>query len=158
MQGKEWIRLKIQEVSEKFASHIISKQIKDVVRAEDIYVDFLVVERKSKDDMADRSREGEVRALRLADVPKLVRSPVLLLGDGGGGKTTSMLHLALTAAKLSVEDRQATIPVYVNLARLTKIDDLADLHQLIADSVPLVKDWNGLCDLGIFERRSFLFL
>ena len=81
---------------------------------------------------------------------------MLLTGEGGAGKTASLLHLAAQHAARAVHDPTVPVPVYVDLARLTKIDDVPDLHGLIADSVSFADGWSELAEL--LRDRDVVYL
>ncbi len=127
-------------------------------RPDEFYLDLVVAERhleKSEGAKSENERVGK-EGRPLQDVLEEARDPLLLIGEGGSGKTTSLLYAAARAADRAKTDQAAPIPIYVALRGLTKIDDVPDLHQLIADSAH-VKDWQELSDLGIVERRRILF-
>jgi tetratricopeptide (TPR) repeat protein len=152
-----WLAAQLQDIAKKFASHMVGLDIGQGARPEGCYLDLAVAERHPKKAESEDQR-GIQNTLSLEEVLAHIQSPVLLIGEGGSGKTTSLLYAAVQAAERANVDQAVAVPIYVNLKRLTKIEDVPDLLQLIADSVPIVKDWKELSDLGITDSRRFLFL
>ena len=159
-RAEGWLAAHLQDVAKQFASHMAASALKSGTPPEDLYLDLVVAERHlgKKEEASPENEKIGKEGHPLEEVMKRAQAPLLLIGEGGAGKTTSLLYTAARAADRAKADQTAPVPIYVNLARLTKLNDVPDLLQLIADSVPLVKDWNELSDLGIAERRRILFL
>lgn len=159
-RAETWVAAHLQAVSTQFASHMAASELKPGTRPEELYLNLVVAERdlERKEGASSKNKETGKQARPLEEVLQRAQSPLLLIGEGGAGKTTSLLYAAAMAADRAKADHAAAIPIYVNLARLTKMEDVPDLLQLIADSVPIVSDWKELSDLGIAECRRILFL
>jgi tetratricopeptide (TPR) repeat protein len=155
-----WLAAHLQDLSKQFASHMAASALKPGAQPDALYLDLVIAERqlgKSKESSSQDTEIGKQR-YTLEDVLQQGQGPLLLVGEGGSGKTTSLLYTAARAADRARVDDTAPVPVFINLARLTELNDLADLLQLIADSVPLLESWNELSDLGILKGRRLLFL
>lgn len=159
-RAEVWLAAHLQDVAKQFTSHMAASALKSGTRPEQLYLDLVVAEWHlgQKEEASPENEKIGKEVYPLQDVLQQAQTPLLLIGEGGAGKTTSLLYAAARAADRAKADQAAPVPIYVNLARLTKLDDVPDLLQLIADSLPLVKDWNELSDLGIAERRRILFL
>lgn len=155
-----WLAAHLQDVAKQFESHMAASALKSGTRPEELYLDLVVAERHlgKKEEASPENEKIVKEGHPLEEVMKRAQAPLLLIGEGGSGKTTSLLYTAARAADRGRADPKAPVPIFVNLARLTELNDIPDLLQLIADSVPLVKDWNELSGLGISERRRILFL
>jgi hypothetical protein len=155
-----WLAAHLRNVSRRFASHMAASALKSGTRPEALYLDLVVSETNLGTREAPSPENTKIGKPRYAleEVLQQGRGPLLLIGEGGCGKTTSLLYTAARAADRARDDETAPVPILINLARLTELNDLGDLLQLIADSVPLVEGWNELSDLGILKRRRLLFL
>ncbi len=149
-----WLARHLQDTGRRFATHMTTSQLHTNARPEELYLDLLVAER----NLGKREDANVVKSSPLEDALAQAEAPLLLLGEGGSGKTTSLLYIAARAADRAKVDQQNPIPIYVSLARLTKMEDVTDLHQLIADSVRQVSNWTDLSTFAIRERRRFFFL
>jgi len=153
-----WLAAHLQDISRQFESHMAASALKSGTHPEAHYLDLVVTEANlGKREAAgpDDTKIGKQR-YALEDVLQQGQGPFLLIGEGGCGKTTSLLYTAARAADRARADDTAPIPIFVNLARLTELNDLPDLLQLIADSAPLAEDWNEL--LAVSGRRRLLYL
>jgi tetratricopeptide (TPR) repeat protein len=155
-----WLAAHLQDVCHQFANHMTASAFKHGTAPEELYLDLILTQGQlGKPDQAGPENQSiEKQRYTLEDVLQEANAPLLLIGEGGSGKTTSLLYAAATAADRAKTDQAAPIPIFVNLARLTELNDVPDLLQIIADSVPLVRDWNELYDLAISKRRHILFL
>lgn len=153
-----WLAAHFQDLAARFARHMAASELRPGVRPQELYMDLVVAERHLEKKESPEDQEVLQDARPLEDVLKGAKSPLVLIGEGGSGKTTSLLYAAARAADRAKADPAAAIPIYVNLAQLTKIEDVSDLRQLIADSVPLTTDWEELSSLRIADHRRFLFL
>ena len=154
-----WLVQHLTENAKRFVTHMTASQLRRGAGAASPYIDLLVVKRplgKQKENITEDANAGE--GYSLEHTIQQAQGPLLLIGEGGSGKTTSLLYLAARAADRAKVDPKSPIPLYVSLARLTKIQDMTDLQQLISDSVPQIKDWSELSAFAIGERRRFLFL
>ncbi len=156
-RAEAWLAAYLQSVANRFASHMAAYQLESGVHPEELYLDLVITERNfGKREEVDSGNEKESHLLE--EVLHQAEAPLVLIGEGGAGKTTSLLYAAARAAERVKGDPGAPIPIYVDLARLTKMEDVPDLLQLIADSVSGVKDWKELSDLEITEHHRILFL
>jgi hypothetical protein len=155
-----WLAAQLTAVSQQFTAHMATSALRSGTRPEAPYLDLVVAEAQPGKGGEAKPESGEIRSQRsaLKDVLLQAQGPILLIGEGGSGKTTSLLYTAARAADRARLDKTAPVPIFINLARLTVLDDLQDLLQLIADSVPLVTTWNELADLEILKHRRLLFL
>jgi tetratricopeptide (TPR) repeat protein len=157
-RSEAWLAAHLQDVAARFVRHMAASELKPGTQPEELYLDLVVTERIQEKEPSHKDQAVGRSTYPLEDVLNSDQSPLLLIGEGGAGKTTSLLYAAARAADRAKADQAAAIPIYVNLAQLTKIEDVPDLHQLIADSVPLITSWEELSSLGIAERRRFLFM
>ncbi|MEJ2886937.1 DUF4062 domain-containing protein [Actinomycetospora aeridis] len=146
----DWVPEHAADLAARYATHLAGSALGSAPGVE--YLDLLVAER------AGNETEPDPPARPLAELVDGVDAPVILSGEGGAGKTTALLHLATECAARAVQDPTAPVPVYVDLARLTKLDDIPDLHRLIADSVSFAQDWAELTDLGILRDDRVVYL
>jgi tetratricopeptide (TPR) repeat protein len=158
--GEVWLAAQLRDVSQQFASHMAASALRTGARPEALHLDLVVAEGHPGKREETRPEDAPIRSQRypLEDVLRQVQGPLLLIGEGGSGKTTSLLYTAAKAADRARIDDTAPVPIFVNLAKLTVLNDVPDLLQLIADSVPLVKDWDELSEFRIPDRRPYLFL
>jgi tetratricopeptide (TPR) repeat protein len=154
-----WLAAHLQDVSKQFEGHMAASALESGTRPEALYLDLVVAEAQLAKREEARPEGGEIRSQRYAleDVLQQAQSPILLIGEGGSGKTTSLLYTAARASDRAKTDHTAPVPIFVNLAKLTELTDLSDLLQLIADSVPLVEDWSELMAVSDHRRLLFLF-
>jgi tetratricopeptide (TPR) repeat protein len=120
------------------------------------HVELSLVERPFE---ARREASAEPLPREVSDLQQLAsraRARILVVGEGGAGKTASLLHVAATAAERAGDDPAAPLPVYVDLAQLMQIDDVRDLVQLVADATP--PDSEGVSLHSIAAHRPCLFL
>jgi tetratricopeptide (TPR) repeat protein len=157
-RGSAWLETHLQLQGQKFAAHMAALELKSGARPEELYLEVLVAERVRENGHEAPDKRDEKEARPLQEVLELAHSPVLLLGEGGAGKTTSLLYVAARLADRAREDKGAPVPIYVNLARLTKIDDVPDLYQLIVDAAPSFPNWEELLATATTEARRILFL
>src|SRR5262249_55136269 len=79
--------------------------------------------------------------------------PAALLGEPGGGKTTTIWKLADDLVKAALEDREAPIPLLIRLGRWTEADQ--PLPAFIAKELG---DLGDSLDLLLAEKRAALLL
>jgi tetratricopeptide (TPR) repeat protein len=158
-RGEAWLAAHMQDLARQFADHLAASALAPGMRPENLYLDLVVTERRPgvRQEITSEA-ELAASARPLVEVVEQARYPILLTGEGGAGKTASLLHMAARAADRVATDPTAPVPIYVNLARLTRLDDVPDLLQLIADSVPLLDDWSELSGLDILRNRRIVFL
>lgn len=157
---EDWLASQAPEIAKRFADRIAAAALKPGSRPEELYLDLVVTERHLE---KKRSSEGELEAQTgiekihpFDDVLIHDESPLLLIGEGGGGKTTSLLYAAARVADRAKADPAVAIPIYVDLARVTNLAKLSDLHQPIAESMHT--EWGEISARGAFKCRRFLFL
>jgi HEAT repeat protein len=120
------------------------------------HINLSLVERSSE---ARREASSEPQPQQVYDLEQLASREqvrILVLGEGGAGKTSSLLHVAATAAERARVDPAAPVPVHVDLAQLMRIDDVGDLERLVADATPPANEDTSL--QRIAARRPCLFL
>jgi tetratricopeptide (TPR) repeat protein len=156
-RAEAWLAAHLKGVADRFGRHMSAAQIKPGVRPEELFLELVVVEKHFQKREKVTSQNHE-ETYSLQEILDQTGTPILLIGEGGAGKTTSLLYTAARAAERVKADPGAPIPIYVNLAQLTKIEDVPDLLQLIADSVPDVMDWKEIIDLKITEHHRLFFL
>jgi hypothetical protein len=157
---ERWLAEHLDDLSERFASHMAASALKPGAHPKSLYLDLVIAERQLEEGKQSSSEDTKIGKQRysLEDVLQQGQRLLLLIGEGGCGKTTSLLYTAARAVDRARADETAPVPIFINLAGLTELKDVPDLLQLIADSVPLVQTWNDLSDLGILKRRRVLFL
>ena len=155
-QAAAWVAEHLQRVAARVAQRLAASA---PVRSGDPaprHIDLSLVERRSE---AERNASPGARPLEVHDLEQLAgrdRARILVLGEGGAGKTSSLLHVAARAAARAQADPMAPVPVYVDLAQLMQIDDVGDLEHLVADATP--PDRDGVSLQRIAARRPCLFL
>lgn len=155
-----WVAEHLQRLTERMAQRLAASA---PVRSGDPaprHINLSLVERPSEPRPGARSdAPSEALPPEVHDLEQLAgrdRARILVLGEGGAGKTSSLLHVAAAATERARVDPAAPVPVYVDLAQLMQIDDVGDLLQLIADATPPVSE--GVSLQHIATRRSCLFL
>jgi HEAT repeat protein len=155
MRAAEWVAEHLQRLTARGAQRLAASA---PVRSGDPaphYINLSLVERA-----ADARSETPTEALQeVYDLEQLAsrdQARILVLGEGGAGKTSSLLHVAAIAAERARVDPMAPVPVYVDLAQLMRIDDVRDLVQLVADAAPPANEDVSL--QRIAARRPCLFL
>jgi tetratricopeptide (TPR) repeat protein len=118
------------------------------------HISLSLVERRSEAQRPEPLSQQEVYDLQ--QLAGRDRARILVLGEGGAGKTSSLLHVAASAAERARVDPAAPVPVYVDLAQLMRIEDVSDLERLVADATPPERDGVSLQRIG--ARRPCLFL
>jgi tetratricopeptide (TPR) repeat protein len=154
-RAERWLSTHLEDVARQFASHMAATSLRQGTQAKEAYLDLLVVPRqfgKKEQDQNDGAKDGRP----IAEVIQEAQSPLIVIGEGGAGKTTSLLFLAASAADRAASDPAAPVPIYVNLGRLTRLSDLPDLLQFIADSVAGLDRWDQL--VRLIRSRPMLFL
>ena len=95
---------------------------------------------------------------RLDEDPETVRAPLVMIGEGGSGKTTALLLSAARAAKRRLTEPGSPIPIYVDVSRVTKASDFADVAAMLAGSIPFVGDAGELSRHLAQRGQCFLIL
>lgn len=155
----EWVVEHLHRLTARVAQRLAASA---PVRGEPVprHINLSLVERRSEERPAEERPETRPEMLqKVYDLEQLAsqdRAHILVLGEGGAGKTTSLLHVAETAAERARVDPAAPVPVYVDLALLMQIEDIRDLEQLVAGAEAPTGD--GVSLQGIAARRPCLFL
>jgi hypothetical protein len=99
-------------------------------------------------------REGRLSEFMTDSTPAL-----LVIGEGGSGKSTSLLKLAADSARRRVNDHNAPIPVYVLLSHFdVKDNGFGRLVQMIANAVDLGVSEAEFLELWRGHVPRFIFL
>lgn len=80
------------------------------------------------------AREGKIDDLR----KKVIEKQMIILGDVGMGKSTTLQYLYFKDAQFALQNKNAQIPIYFELKNLTEKDDLL---QKIIDKIGKDKDF-----------------
>lgn len=118
---ERWLAAQLAAATEAFDNHMASHALRSGESAKAVDLELFVVERRRGHESDDSAaRETDLPAAQpLKQLLQAATEPLLVLGEGGGGKTTSLLHAAATLAQHAALDNTAAVPVYVNLARAT---------------------------------------
>jgi hypothetical protein len=81
-----WLAAHLQDISDQFARHMTASALRSG-SAEDLYLDLVVAERQLEKADPESERPGKQR-FALEDVLQQTPGPLLLLGEGGAGKTS----------------------------------------------------------------------
>lgn len=145
-----WLEKHLDRTENLFISHMSGMDRLSAEKATARYVELLV-EKKSKPD------EERAAARPLSEYVVQRGTKRVVLGDGGTGKTTSLLRLAFDAARKARLDLTAPIPIYTKLnffdTKETAFDKLIDI---IAASTGLHRD--RVLSLWQDDTRPILFL
>jgi hypothetical protein len=154
-RAEQWVAEHLQRLTARVAQRLAASA---PVRSGDPaprYINLSLIERA-----ADARSETPTEALQeVYDLEQLAsqdQARILVLGEGGAGKTSSLLHVAATAAERARVDPMAPVPVYIDLAQLMRIDDVGDLEQLVADATPPERE--GVSLQHIAARRPCLLM
>lgn len=101
----------------------------------------------------DRERQHETRRFENAVEEILNIRRAVLLGEPGGGKTTTIWKLAADLVETALQDRKASIPLLIRLGRWTDADQ--PLEDFIASQLG---DLGAHLDLLLTEKRAALLL
>jgi tetratricopeptide (TPR) repeat protein len=126
-----WLRRLAARLDDSFVEHIRSGEQLPPDQARARYVPLIFRFRQAG---ADAGREGP-----LEDFLHTERR-LLVVGPGGGGKTTTLRHLAAQAAQAALKDTEAPLPVYLRLNTFDRsehgFDALLSLLSFAADLEP----------------------
>ncbi len=82
----------------------------------------------------------EDKGVGLRELFESTEQSLLILGDPGSGKSTSLASFALDAARSSSKEEQGRLPIWVNLGSVTAFSgSKADLEQLLLSGVPEIE-------------------
>src|SRR5262249_42009479 len=101
----------------------------------------------------DRTKQQETRRFENAVEEILRVRRAVLLGEPGGGKTTTIWKLAADLVETALQDRQAPIPLLIRLGRWTDAEQ--SLHDFIASQLGELGDY---LDVLLQEKRAALLL
>ncbi len=122
----EYIRTIVKQYKPKIAS-IVQLESEEDTSQLDLYAEENVTEEKT-------ARKGAVRAL----MTSLPEKRMILWGDAGAGKTTTLEYIAYMDAKAYQADRSNPIPVLVYLGMTT--DEHLTLEDYIAEKLEIERD------------------
>lgn len=153
-----WLEPHLTETIERFERHMVASRRGSGAQGQDPYLELMVTERRAEPSSPNSEGNAAKEARPLRQAVETAVAPLLIVGEGGAGKTTSLLCFAARAADRARTDPTAPIPVYANLAHLTTVEDVIALQRLVADAVSPVRDWEELVASAIAAGRRFLFL
>jgi hypothetical protein len=153
-----WLEAHLHETIARFQRHMTTSGLPQAGQGRDSYLELMVVERREEGGDKSKAERQERKSVPLQQIVAGMLKPTLILGEGGAGKTTSMLSLAARMADRARSDTSVPIPIYANLAHLTKIDDVLDLQRLLLDAVSPASSWEEVTSTAREADRRFLFL
>jgi hypothetical protein len=119
--------------------------------------------RKDRDTYSQKSKQGNKKSEATFPLHALTSKPfkrILLVGDGGGGKTTGLLQIVYRAARDGLErGTQTVIPVLVkanDIAEAKPSDLCTYLADLLQQLTPLKKPVFSLSDLNAGHVHLFV--
>lgn len=145
-----WLEKHLHQTESEFISHLSGMDQLTAEQASARYVELLVEKHTRPDQEKELARP-------LSDYVARRGARLVVLGEGGAGKTTSLLKLAFDAARRAGLDPTAPIPIYVKLNFFdTKERGFDKLIEIIAASSGLPQD--QVLSLWREDSRSILFL
>ena len=147
---QDWVPGHAADLAARYAAHLAGSALGSARGAG--YLDLLVTEQRSDEPGPDSV------ARPLAELVDTIEGPVIVSGEGGAGKSTALLQIAAASAARATREPSAPVPIYVDLAHVTVLVDVTDLHQVIVDSVSFAQDWPGLTDLGVLRDDRVVYL
>jgi tetratricopeptide (TPR) repeat protein len=151
----DWLLTHLQKMENEFVEHMCSIEESTATQATDRYVELLVQERKKVGD-----KEQEKAGLKEGSLSQFATRSgcrLLVFGEGGSGKTTSLLKLAADAAVSARTNSSAPIPFYVKLNFFdTSEKSFEQLLRILGETANLSsEEVNVLWQQG---QRTLLFL
>ena len=104
-----WLRERMQYSKKDFVTHMVAQEDLTAEQATKRYVELLVQERGTPQSPIPPP------FYPLSQLTNKPRPRVLLLGEGGGGKTTALLKLAFDITQHAQTDPKVPIPLYIKL-------------------------------------------
>lgn len=149
----DWLLAHLQKMENEFVEHMYSIEESTAAQATDRYVELLVQERKADKEQ----RKAEPKEGALSQFATRSGCRLLVLGEGGSGKTTSLLKLAADAAVSARTNSNAPIPFYVKLNFFdTSEKSFEQLLRMLGEAANLSsEEVNALWQQG---KRPLLFL
>jgi HEAT repeat protein len=127
------------------------------------YMELLLRARQDLSPAGDAPRTSDNNSGRVAEAPPAVfaaapAAKLLILGEGGAGKTTALLKLGLDAAREASAQQESPIPVYVplNLAGTAQGVTTEGLLTLLAEQAGV--DFHQLHKIWLHGPQNLLFL
>lgn len=115
----DWLNTYLSKVKDNFAQHMLPQEkITDesAEKARIRSVELLVQERKQAKLPEQEKPEDQVKQVfPFSELIRQQNTRFLIFGDGGGGKTTSLLKLASDVANRIPSDPSLPIPVFIKL-------------------------------------------
>jgi HEAT repeat protein len=131
----------LDAVQQRFRDHMATSNPFEAQEDSAGFIDRLVRERGQEKGRGDVTSLAEL-LMSLTD-PSSGKNRLLLIGEGGVGKTTSLLQLASDAAARARSDPLAPVPVYVELSRFDASERGFDRLQEMAANAMLGVDRAG---------------
>jgi len=145
-----WLAKHLQQTENGFLNHLsgMDKLTRDQASAR--YVELLVEQEPVSNELKQPARP-------LAEYVTQRSARLVLLGEGGAGKTTSLLRMAFDAARRAGQDASAPIPIYAKLNFFDAKDRGFDkLIEICAASTGLSREL--IVSLWRDDSRALLFL
>src|SRR5262249_51705250 len=163
---RSWLESRAQVVRRELASNLhLDLDINEVTIASH-FLDVLVRERERSSDPdqhlargldRDPSNKRALPPVPLSQLPIRPGTKLLVIGDGGTGKTTMLRKVELDSVQRALGDSEALLPIYVRLSFFDSKEKAFDaLIDLTSRGAAL--DKSELYDLWDKAQRSCLFL
>jgi len=136
--GESFLKSLATRLDDSFVEHMQSGESLPARQARERYIPLvfrLRKEQENEQEKPDRPREGPLEDFTGS------YGRLLVVGAGGGGKTTSLKHLAAEAARVALRDAQAPWPLYLRLNTFDSSENSFDtLMRHLSFSVGLAQE------------------
>lgn len=163
LAGTARLKLHLEAVQRRYTDHMRASGFVEAMLDEDSGATPRRLVRVRERPVADRTdrrdaRRGELRVGVLEDFVERTGERVVVLGEGGLGKTTSLLRLAAEAAVRAERDSSAPIPVWIDLKNFDALEQgFERLFRMAANSM-LGMDEQEFDSVWRLGSRRLLFL